>query len=302
MSYGMEPELPVSGNAGFPGRAVISEWLSRTATHFNHTSWAAGSGPKVCEVNYRSGNIAMAFLYAWPAASYVGLDFGNASRPERLWLERSVVASRAQILPGDAWRTVLAAQQLTACDVVIVGLREHATSSTELQQRLLMDLPNAMRTAAAASASAVGALLLVHGAQCTAGMAAQSRLVVMAARAKTAKGKVCTPCPASSARARHALCVPSAHPPHALHVFHRSGNPCRPRVLPSSSTGACIAAGMKVALILGGDWAPQARPGCPEDSRHIYTRIATQTAQQPQKAPRTPPQKEAPLVPPKVLA
>ena len=70
----------------FPGRAVLTEWLSRTATHFNrlNTSWAAGLGPRVCEVNYRSGSIAMAFLCAWPGASYVGLDFGNASRLQGL--------------------------------------------------------------------------------------------------------------------------------------------------------------------------------------------------------------------------
>ena len=74
----------------------------------------------------------MAFLCAWPGASYVGLDFGNASRPERLWLDRSVVASRAQVQSGDAWRSVLAAPQLAACDVLVVGLREHASSSIDV--------------------------------------------------------------------------------------------------------------------------------------------------------------------------
>ena len=145
----------------------------------------------------------MAFLCAWPGASYVGLDFGNASRPERLWLDRSVVASRAQVQSGDAWRSVLAAPQLAACDVIVVGLREHASSSTEiqqrarissteLQQRLLLDLPNAMRTGTPASASTAGALLLVHGAQCAVGAAVQPRLVAATSRAKKPKAKLKT--------------------------------------------------------------------------------------------------------------
>ena len=141
----------------FPPPRVVTEWLTRT----NRSRPIA----RVCEVNYRNPNVALGFLNQHPDATFVAIDFGNASRPERTALERSDVASRARVLPGDGWRSVLAAPRASwspGCDVLVIGLREHATTSSELQQRLLQDLPNAMRLASSST------LLIVHGAACDA--------------------------------------------------------------------------------------------------------------------------------------
>lgn len=108
----------------FPPPRVVAEWLTRTNRSRPVTS--------VCEVNYQNPNVALGFLGRLPAATFVAIDFGNASRPERTALERSAVASRAHILSGDEWRSVLAAPQASwasGCDVLVIGLREHATSS-----------------------------------------------------------------------------------------------------------------------------------------------------------------------------
>ena len=139
----------------FPPPRVVTEWLTRTNRSRAVT--------RVCEVNYQNPNVALGFLERHPEATFVAIDFGNASRPERTALERSAVASRTRVLPGDGWRSVLAAPQSSwapGCDVLLIGLREHATSSSELQQRLLQDLPNAMRLASSST------LLVVHGAAC----------------------------------------------------------------------------------------------------------------------------------------